>query len=91
MTKRQQFFDDIDDKNKFNLIYFDAFAARVQPELWTEHIFKIMYNSLKKEGILVTYSAKGSVRRAMLSVGFDVEKLTGPPGKRQMLRARKLI
>ena len=91
LTKRQQFFDDIDDKNKFNLIYFDAFAARVQPELWTEHIFKIMYNSLKKEGILVTYSAKGSVRRAMLSVGFDVEKLIGPPGKRQMLRARKLI
>jgi len=91
LTKRQQFFDDIDDKNKFNMIYFDAFAARVQPELWTEHIFKIMYNSLKKEGILVTYSAKGSVRRAMLSVGFDVEKLTGPPGKRQMLRARKLI
>ena len=91
LTKRRQFFDEINDKNKFHLIYFDAFGARVQPELWTETIFKIMFDSLKMDGILVTYAAKGSVRRAMLAVGFSVEKLPGPPGKREMLRARKLI
>ncbi len=73
----------------FDLIYFDAFGARVQPELWTESIFYKMYNALKKDGILVTYAAKGSVRRAMQSVGFKVEKLPGPLGKREMLRATK--
>lgn len=89
LTKRLQKFQNIDDSNKFDLIYFDAFGARVQPELWTEIIFQKMYNALKKNGILVTYSAKGSVRRAMLSVGFYVERLPGPPGKREMLRATK--
>jgi len=89
LIKRKQFFADIKEKNSFNIIYFDAFGARVQPELWTETIFKIMYNALKTGGILVTYSAKGSVRRAMLTVGFKVERLPGPPGKREMLRATK--
>lgn len=85
--KRKQFFSDIDDLNTFDLIYFDAFGARVQPELWTKSIFEKMYKSLKRNGILVTYSSKGSVRRAMLEVGFVVEKLQGPIGKREMLRA----
>ena len=89
LTKRKQFFHEITDKNKFNLIYFDAFGARVQPELWTESIFKTMYDALKNEGVLVTYSAKGSVKRAMKSVGFTIERLEGPPGKRHMLRATK--
>ena len=89
LTKRKQFFNEINDENTFNLIYFDAFGARVQPELWTEEIFKLMYTALKKGGVLVTYSAKGSVRRAMQSVGFTVERLPGPPGKREMLRAIK--
>jgi tRNA U34 5-methylaminomethyl-2-thiouridine-forming methyltransferase MnmC len=89
LTKRKQFFEDIDDQDAFNLIYFDAFGARVQPQLWTEEIFKKMFNSLKENGILVTYSAKGSVRRAMQAVGFTVERLPGPPGKREMLRAIK--
>ena len=89
LTKRRQFFEEIDDIDKFNLIYFDAFGARVQPELWTESIFKKMFISLKPNGVLVTYAAKGSVRRAMQTVGFSVEKLPGPPGKREMLRARK--
>ncbi len=90
IKKRKQFFKEINDENKFNLIYFDAFGARVQPELWTEDIFKKMYDALKNKGILVTYSAKGSVRRAMQSVGFEVERLPGPPGKREMLRGRKI-
>jgi tRNA U34 5-methylaminomethyl-2-thiouridine-forming methyltransferase MnmC len=89
LTKRKQFFADITDENAFNLIYFDAFGARNQPELWTEEIFQKMYNALKTDGVLVTYAAKGSVRRAMQTVGFTVERLAGPPGKREMLRAIK--
>jgi tRNA U34 5-methylaminomethyl-2-thiouridine-forming methyltransferase MnmC len=89
LIKRKQFFDEIEDEDTYNLIYFDAFGARVQPELWTVEIFKKMYNALKQKGILVTYSAKGSVRRAMQEVGFVVERLPGPPGKREMLRAIK--
>lgn len=90
LKKRRQLFSNITDKNKFNLIYFDAFGARVQPELWTESIFQIMFDALKKGGVLVTYAAKGSARRAMQAVGFEVERLPGPPGKREMLRARKV-
>ncbi|GAL67828.1 tRNA (5-methylaminomethyl-2-thiouridine)(34)-methyltransferase MnmD [Jejuia pallidilutea] len=90
ITKQQKAFDDINAKNSFNIIYFDAFGARVQPELWTETIFKKMFNALAQNGILVTYSAKGSVRRAMQAVGFTVKKLPGPPGKREMLQAIKL-
>ncbi|MEZ4859304.1 MAG: tRNA (5-methylaminomethyl-2-thiouridine)(34)-methyltransferase MnmD [Flavobacteriaceae bacterium] len=89
LKKRKQFFSEIEDKNVFHIIYFDAFGARVQPELWTETIFKKMYEALKKEGLLVTYAAKGSVKRAMQQAGFKVEKLPGPPGKREMLRAVK--
>lgn len=89
LTKQKKFFADIKDIARFDLIYFDAFGARVQPDLWTEEIFLKMYEALKPEGILVTYAAKGSVRRAMLAVGFIVERLSGPPGKREMLRATK--
>lgn len=90
LEKRKQFFEDIKDEDAFHLIYFDAFGARVQPELWTVAIFEKMFKALKKGGILVTYSAKGSTRRAMQEVGFKVERLPGPPGKREMLRAIKL-
>ncbi len=89
LTKRLLKFQDIVDVNTYNLIYFDAFGPRVQPELWTEDVFKIMFQAMKPQGVLVTYSAKGSVRRAMQSVGFTVERLPGPPGKREMLRATK--
>lgn len=89
LEKRQCFFHEIDETDVYDLIYFDAFGARVQPDLWTEEIFAIMYKALKENGILVTYSAKGSVRRAMQAVGFQVERLPGPPGKREMLRAVK--
>lgn len=89
LTKQNRFFSEIKEKNYYNIIYFDAFGARVQPELWTEVIFQNMFDALKPNGFLVTYSAKGSVRRAMQAVGFKVEKLPGPPGKREMLRAFK--
>lgn len=89
LEKQKKFFKDILANNEFDIIYFDAFGTRVQPELWTEAIFQIMYKALKEQGVLVTYSAKGSVRRAMQAVGFEVERLPGPPGKREMLRALK--
>lgn len=87
--KRLQRFEEIDDPASFDLIYFDAFGAQVQPELWEASIFQKMYNALKPNGYLVTYAAKGSVRRAMQACGFSVERLPGPPMKREMLRARK--
>jgi len=87
--KRKQFFADIEDIEKFDLIYFDAFGYNVQPELWSTAIFQKMYNALKPNGILVTYAARGVVKRNMKEVGFAVEKLEGPPGKREMFRARK--
>jgi tRNA U34 5-methylaminomethyl-2-thiouridine-forming methyltransferase MnmC len=88
-TKRNQFFQDIDDLEKFDLIYFDAFGYRVQPELWSTVIFEKMYKALKPNGILVTYAARGVIKRSMVEVGFTVEKLAGPPGKREMFRASK--
>lgn len=91
LTKRKQFFDEINDFEIFDLIYFDAFGYRVQPELWSTEIFQKMYNSLKPNGVLVTYAARGVVKRSMLSVGFTVEKLAGPPGKREMFRAFKKV
>lgn len=89
LTKRKQFFEDIKDLDKFDLIYFDAFGYRVQPELWSVAIFKIMYNALKKNGVLVTYAARSIIKKNMTEVGFTVEKLQGPPGKREMFRAIK--
>ncbi len=89
LHKQKKDFRDINEANLFNLIYFDAFGARVQPELWTEEVFEKMFRALKKEGVLVTYAAKGSVRRALQAVGFTVERLPGPPGKREMLRGIK--
>ena len=82
---------DIEWKNTFDIIYFDAFAPSVQPELWTAFIFKKMYDALKEQGILVTYCAKGVVKRTMKEVGFLVETIPGPPGKREMTRATKQL
>lgn len=89
LTKLKLDFRDFVANSDYQLIYFDAFGPRVQPELWTPEIFSIMYDALLPSGMLVTYSAKGSVRRAMQQAGFLVEKLPGPPGKREMLRAVK--
>ena len=89
LLKQKIIIEEINDLNKYNLIYFDAFGPQVQPELWTENIFYNMYRALKPDGIIVTYSAKGSVRRSMQAVGFSVERLAGPPGKREMLRGVK--
>jgi tRNA U34 5-methylaminomethyl-2-thiouridine-forming methyltransferase MnmC len=89
LTKRKQFIETIDDIEAYDLIYFDAFGYRVQPELWSTEVFAKMYAALKPNGILVTYAARGVVKRSMMEVGFTVEKLEGPPGKREMFRAKK--
>ena len=89
LMKRKQFFEAITDENRFDLIYFDAFGYRVQPELWSTTIFAKMFAALKTNGVLVTYAARGVVKRSMIEVGFTVEKLAGPPGKREMFRATK--
>lgn len=91
LTKRKQFFQDIHDENAFDLIYFDAFGFRVQPELWSEEVFAAMYKALKQGGVLVTYACRSSIKKAMLTAGFSVEKLPGAPGKREMLRATKAL
>lgn len=74
----------------FDLVYFDAFAPRIQPELWTLEIFEKLYKQMAKNTLLVTYCAKGDVRRNMQAAGFFTERLPGPPGKREMLRAQKI-
>lgn len=75
--------------NNTDLIYFDAFAPEAQPELWSEGVFTKLFSRLNPGGLLVTYCAKGEVRRRMVRAGFLVERLAGPPGKREMLRAQK--
>ena len=90
LTKRQQLFQDINDEDAYNLIYFDAFGFRVQPELWSVEVFQKMYNALKINGVIVTYACRSSIKNAMIECGFKVEKLPGAPGKREMLRAKKI-
>jgi len=77
--------------NKFyDIIYFDAFAPSKQPELWKLDIFSKLFNLTSNNGVLVTYCARGQFRRDLEEVGFVVERLKGPPGKREMIRATKV-
>ncbi len=82
-------FQDFKSNNDYDIIFFDVFGYRVQPDLWAKPIFQSCYDSLKNDGVWVTYSCKGSVRRDLQDIGFKVEKIDGPPGKREMLRAVK--
>ncbi len=76
---------------EYDLIYFDAFAPNKQPKLWTTKVFLKLYEATKKDGILVTYSAKGIVKEALRNAGFEVKRLKGPAGKRHMVRAVKQV
>lgn len=74
----------------YDVIYFDAFAPEKQPELWSEALFRHLYDHLAPGGILTTYCAKGEIRRRLQAIGFTVERLPGPPhGKREIMRASK--
>jgi tRNA U34 5-methylaminomethyl-2-thiouridine-forming methyltransferase MnmC len=77
-------------KSQFDIIFFDAFGPRKQPEMWTDEVFGKMYKSLKPGGFLVTYCAQGQVKRTMKAAGFLVEPLPGPPGKREMTKGLKV-
>ncbi|MFN8577185.1 MAG: tRNA (5-methylaminomethyl-2-thiouridine)(34)-methyltransferase MnmD [Candidatus Sericytochromatia bacterium] len=77
--------------HNYNLIYFDAFSPDKQPILWTYDIFKKIYEALNNNSVLVTYCAKGDVKRSLQKAGFNIEKLKGALGKREMIRARKEI
>jgi tRNA U34 5-methylaminomethyl-2-thiouridine-forming methyltransferase MnmC len=76
-------------EQKIDLVYYDAFAPHAQPELWEPAIWQKLFEMMSNGGILVTYCAKGQVRRDMQAAGFSVERLEGPPGKREMIRATK--
>lgn len=92
LTKIKADFFNIDDMQlpKINLVYFDCFGARVQPDLWEKPLFEIVAAKMQAGGLLTTYSSKGSVRRILHEIGFRVEKKAGPPGKREMINAWKL-
>lgn len=80
---------ELEQKDEFDLVYFDAFAPEKQPELWTVELFRQIFLSMKSHSILTTYSSKGMVRRNLKAAGFQVKKIPGPPGKREMTRAYK--
>lgn len=85
-TKQITKLEDLRSTRKFDLVYYDAFAPRVQPELWTKAIFEKIFELMNNDGIMVTYCAKGEVKRNMKAAGFIVERLPGPLGKREMTR-----
>jgi tRNA U34 5-methylaminomethyl-2-thiouridine-forming methyltransferase MnmC len=79
----------LEEKSKYDLVYYDAFAPNCQPELWTIDIFSKIFHAMKIGGVLVTYCAKGYVKRNLKAVGFEVISLPGPPRKREMIKAVK--
>ena len=86
LKKKIQYFNS---SKKFHIIYFDAFAPEKQSEMWSKEVLNKCYQFLKPKGFLVTYCAKGVVKRRLKEVGFFVESIDGPPGKREMIRAFK--
>jgi tRNA U34 5-methylaminomethyl-2-thiouridine-forming methyltransferase MnmC len=90
LHKEQSDFRTMNPEGLFDLVYFDAFDPQKQPYLWSEEVFSHISEHVKTGGILVTYSAKGSVRRALKVCGFVVEKVPGPPGKREMIKAVRI-
>ncbi|HSH64270.1 MAG TPA: tRNA (5-methylaminomethyl-2-thiouridine)(34)-methyltransferase MnmD [Bacteroidia bacterium] len=89
LTKINDTLQRVQFQETFDLVYFDAFGPVVQPEMWTEEMFFKIANAMNNKGVLVTYCAKGNVKRILKQVGFTVEALQGPPGKREMIRAIK--
>ena len=89
LTKKKIRFEDFKESSPFDVIYYDAFGAHAQPELWEPQRMQKCYDLLAPNGVWVSYCAKGSVRRAMAAAGFEVARLAGPPGKREMLRGVK--
>lgn len=89
LTKIKSKLEDFNPEKTFDICYFDAFAPNAQPELWTDEIFTKIYGFMNTGGAMVTYCAKGAVKRSLKAIGWKVETLPGPPGKREMIRAIK--
>ena len=87
--KQEKFENAQFDREKYDVVFFDAFSPESQPEMWTSEGFQKLYFALKRGGVLTTYSCKGSVKRLLKGCGFQIEKIPGPPGKREFLRAVK--
>jgi len=87
LTKLEQMFENLDLEKRFDLVYFDAFGFQYQPHLWSENVFTRVKNAMNPNGVLVTYACKGEVNRLLKKLGFIIQKLEGPPGKREMIRA----
>jgi len=82
--------ENLEFEKKFDIIYYDTFAPNVQPKLWEKEVMEKMFVALRPNGVLVTYCAKGVFKRTLKTIGFNVETLKGPPGKREMVRAIKI-
>lgn len=90
ITKFQGDFTNFDFEDSYDVIYFDAFSPEKQPEMWSDRMFQKLFQLSNPGAILTTYCAKGVVRRAMKLAGYKVERLPGPPGKREILRGVKI-
>lgn len=88
-TKHKTSLEDFVSSNLFDVVFFDCFAPNKQPSVWSTENFQKLSNMIKNEGVLVTYCAQGEVRRRMMSSGFEVNRIPGPPKKREMIRAIK--
>jgi len=89
LTKTEADITEYIHQNNYDLVYYDAFSPDIQGELWSTEIFKAIFDKMNKNGILMTYSVKGIVKRAIKAAGFRIEKIPGPKGKREILRAFK--
>lgn len=87
LCKHAKKLEDWQPSQSYDIIYFDAFAPSVQPELWNDAIFQKLFEASCSGTVLITYCVKGAVRRAMQAAGWQVKKIPGPPGKREMTRA----
>ncbi len=91
IKKIQTGFSDFQFEDNYDVIFYDAFAPDKQSDVWSQEIFNKIYQHTNPEGILTTYCAKGNIRRMMQAAGFKTERIPGPPGKREMLRATVLL
>jgi len=92
LLKKQERIEDFSvPPEEFQIAYFDAFAPSKQPEIWSPQNLKKIYDLLEKSGIMVSYCAQGEFKRNLKSIGFEVETLPGPPGKKEMVRATKRV
>ncbi len=90
LEKRSQEFETLNDVNVYDLVYYDAFSPGSQPHLWQEAMVKRVIKAMRSDASLVSYCSKGSFRRTLQQQGLLVEKLNGPPGKREIIRATKV-